>query len=128
MKLPKESLFDRFRNRLSPANANRAIKALRHARKRLEVDFFVVKEMSELEERYRKKAKLAINALREWEVREAVKYMNDVYRQRERDVLKTQAHDAVYLWSDIRRDHREIRDLAIAYYSKPANDDLNFRK
>lgn len=128
MKVHKESLFDRFVNRLSPANASRAIKAMRHARHRLEIDYMAVKEMSELEERYRQKAKNAIQALRQWEIREAVQNMNDVYRQREYEVLKGQAHEAVILWHDIRRDHREIRDMAFAYYAKPANDDRKFGK
>ena len=121
MKLPRESLWDRLINRLPANDALRAIKAMNHAKHRLNVDYMVVKEMSELMEHYRIHAQVSINALREWDVRDAVQKMNKVYRLRERGFLEAQARSAVSLWLDARRDYRDLRNLAMNYYT-PAND------
>ena len=118
----KETFVDRLRNRLSPSHARRAIKAFRPVNGKIKIDYLVVKEMSELEERYRTKARHAIQALRAWEGGDALRHMNAVYLRREREFLVSEAQNAVSLWADIRRDYREIRDMAIAEIVKPAND------
>lgn len=114
MKIRKETLFDRLRNRLPASEARQAIRAFRHAKKRLEIDYMTVKELSELTERYRTAARLACNAVREWSVREAVFKMDAVYRQREHELLQAQARDAIALYQDVKRDYIEIRKLALA--------------
>jgi len=128
MKYPKETLFERIQNRMKASEARKSIKALRHARYRLDIDYMTVKELSELEERYRQNARLAINALREWDVRDAYQKIDLAFRRRERHLLEGQAKEAVSLWMDARRDYRELRDFAMVQWSMrlpkgAANDD-----
>lgn len=121
MKILKETLYDRLRNRLPSGDARKAIKALKHARHRLHIDYMTVKELSELTEHYRTLARTACNAVREWEVRDAVQKMDQAFRERERELLRAQAFDAIALYNDVKRDYIEIRELAMAQLV--SNDD-----
>lgn len=114
MKIYKETLYERLRNRLPQSDARKAIRALRHARNRLHIDYMTVKELSELTEHYRTLARTACNAVREWELRDAVQKMDQAFRERERDLLRAQALDAIALYQDVKRDYIELRNLAMA--------------
>ena len=132
MKLYKETLFDRLRNRLPTSEARKAIRALKKAKYRLNIDYMTVKEMSELVHRYRSSARVACNAVREWQVRDAVQRMDAAFRARELELLRAQARDAIALYQDAKRDYIDIHRLAMSmedvyirpdYVLNPGNDD-----
>ncbi|MCQ0990347.1 hypothetical protein [Jiella marina] len=119
MKILKETFFERLRNRLPANDARRAIKAFRRAKHRLDIDYMTVKELSELRERYRTSAMLACRAVKEWEVRHAVRRMQDVYRDRERQILYAQAREAVSIYRDIKQDYVDFYEIAMHQVGVP---------
>jgi hypothetical protein len=119
MKILKETFFDKLQNWLPPAEARQAIKAFQRAKHRLDIDYMTVKEMSELVERYRMNAKLACRAVKEWEVREAVRRMQEVYRLREREFLLTHARNAVSIYRDAKQDYLDFHEIAMRQIPVP---------
>lgn len=113
MKVLKETFFERLRNRLPQAEAKRAIKAFKRAKHRLDIDYMMVKELSELMERYRMNAQLACRSLKEWEVRQAVRKMEDAYYVRERQNLYIQAREAVSIYKDVKQDYLDFCEIAL---------------
>jgi hypothetical protein len=119
MRILKETFFDRLQNRLAPGEARRAIKAFQRAKHRLDIDYMTVKEMSELVERYRMNAQLACRAVKEWEVRESVRRMQEVYRLREREFLHSHARNAVSIYRDAKQDYLDFHEMAMRQIPVP---------
>ena len=120
MKIPKETLFERIRNRLGPANAVKTILTLQKAGYRAEIAYMAVKEASELVDRYKLEARSAIRHLRVWEATEAVRLMMAPSRQQHGQMLARQARAASALYLDARRDYMDLVELSIAHCNATA--------
>lgn len=123
MKILKETLFERIRNRLAPDHAVKIIARLQRTSFRKEMCYGAVKEASELLERYRVEARLSIRSLRMWESSEAMRAAMQPTRDAYGRMLAQQARAATSLYLDARRDYLDLVSLSIARcQGKPAND------
>ncbi|OJJ12978.1 hypothetical protein BKI51_02615 [Alphaproteobacteria bacterium AO1-B] len=114
MTIFKETLWDRFFNRLPETAANEAIRALKRGGSYRDVDFFTLKEAEAEVERLRKRAKLALADYRQWKTGQSVNALFDVFRSHEGRALREHARSMTALYSDARHDHRELTDLLMA--------------
>jgi hypothetical protein len=120
MKILKETLFERIRNRLAPANAVRTIAALQRAAHSGEIEYMAVKEASEMLARYKIEAQYAIRTYRSWQARTAVKSVLEPLKDQEGRILHQHARNAVSLYADAKRDYTDLWQLALR---AAANDD-----
>ena len=122
MKLLKETLFDRIRNRLAPPNAVKVIKNLKRASGRAELSYMEIKEASQYVERYKIEAKAAMKAWRSWNTRAAVSELVGALRLQEGRILRSDAVAKASLYLDAQRDYRDLVNLAMGQARPPAND------
>lgn len=127
MKILKETLFERIRNRMAPANAVHVIKTLERAAARQEIDYMTIKEASEMMQRHKLEARSAIRAYRRWSARSAVTLLLSPLKDRQQRVMLQYARDAASLYLDAMRDYRDLCRLAMLPYRDPrfhtANDE-----
>lgn len=122
MKILKETLFERIRNRFAPASAVRIIAALQRATRNGHIDYLAVKEASEMVERYKLEAKISIRQWRRWQTRRAIRDMSDALRLQEGRLLLQSARATTSLYLDARRDFLDLVDLALKEVRQaPAN-------
>ena len=110
----KETLWDRFFNRLPESAANEAIRALKRGGSYRDVDFFTLKEAEAEVERLRKRAKLALADYRQWKTGQSVNALFDVFRSHEGRALREQARPMTALYSAARHAHRELTERLMA--------------
>lgn len=126
MKILGETLFERIQNRPAPANAVRVIKTLERAAARREIDYMTVKEASELIDRYKLEARIAIRAYRKWTTRNVVTEMLTPLNDHQGRILHKYARASAALYIDAMRDYRDLLRLASLPYRDarfyPAND------
>ena len=122
-KLLKETFFERIQNRFSRENAVEIITELQRAKAQDTIDYMAVKEASEMVERYKLHAKLAIRAYRRWRTRMAMRQLHRATLDQEGRLLREAARSASSLYLDARRDWRDLQAMAIAeFQDEPAND------
>lgn len=123
MKILKETLFERIRNRMAPANAVKVITALQRATHREEIDFMATKEASEMVERYGLETRMAIRDFRRWQTRQVTREMRQPIFEQEGRFLKAAARAKASLYLDAKRDYLDLVDLSMSMYGdNPAND------
>lgn len=120
MKILKETLFERIRNRMAPANAVRTIAALQRATNTGDIEYMAVKEASEMLARYKLEAQIAIRTFRSWQTRTAVKAVLEPLKDQEGRILQQHARNAVSLYADAKRDYSDLWQLAM---KAAANDE-----
>ncbi len=125
MKLPTETFFERIRNRLSPAEANDAIRQLKKAAGRAEVSYMAVKEASELLDRMRMEARSAIRHYRVWQADQTVKRVLAASHADHGRILHDQARIKASLYLDAMRNYRDLVRLSIAH-CEGVNDNMRF--
>jgi hypothetical protein len=114
MDIPKETLWDRFFNRLPENAANEAIRILKRGGSFKDVDFLTLKEAEAQVAGYRAQAKAAIGAYRRWRTQKALKLMFGAFHDREGAHLRAHARDMASLFLDARRDHTDLTTLLMA--------------
>jgi len=114
MKHIKETLWERFFNRLPENAANEALRSLKQGGSFKDVDFFTMKEAEAQVVRYRDEARAAIRAYRRWKSGKAVRDLFGVFREREGAHLRAHARDRASLFLDARRDYRDLSALLMA--------------
>jgi hypothetical protein len=120
MKILRETLFERIRNRMAPANAVRTIAALQRAAIAGDIEYMAVKEASEMLARYKLEAQIAIRTFRSYQARAAVKAVLEPLKDQEGRILQQHARNAVSLYADAKRDYTDLWQLAM---KGAANDD-----
>lgn len=120
MDILKETLWDRFFNRLPETAANEAIRTLKRGGSFKDVDFLTLKEAEAQVAHYRAQARAAIGAYRSWKTGNAVKLMFGVFHSREGAHLRAHARGLTSLFLDARRDHVDLTALLMR---SVANDD-----
>lgn len=120
MKMLRETFFERLCNRLGPRTALKVMANLHRAR-RSGIDYMVVKEASELLERYRHEMRSAVRSYRQWQACEAVTQALSPLRAQEGRQLQAHARALTHLVLDARRDYKDLCELAIARCER-AND------
>lgn len=111
MDILKETLWDRFFNRLPENAANEAIRTLKRGGSFKDVDFLTLKEAEAQVAQYRDQAKAAIGAYRSWKTANTVKLMFGVLHSRKGAHLKAHARNLASLFLDARRDHADLTAL-----------------
>jgi hypothetical protein len=120
MKILKETLIERLRSRLAPAHAVKMIYTLQRATRHSGIDYMAVKEASEMVERYKNDAKLAIRQLRRWETRKAPGSADK--SALEGRILKNMARQNAAHYLDARREYHDLVALALLkYQTAPSN-------
>ena len=124
MKILKETLLERIRNRFAPANAVRIITDLHRATRAGVIDYMVFREASEMVDRYKLEARHAIKAVRRFQLRMAAREINRPTLEQEGRILISQARATIALYRDARNDLNDLLALALASKSRhrPAND------
>ena len=123
MKVMKETLFERIRNRFEPAEAAEIIEALLRATEREEIGHRSVVEASEMVERIKLEARCAIRAYRVWRTHQVVREMHRATYDQEGRYLRDAARNLSSLYLDVRRDYQDLVALSIAkHQDEPAND------
>ena len=113
----KETIWERFFNRLPETAANEAIQTLKQGGSFEDVDFFTMKEAEAQVANYRDRAKAAIRAYKNWKTGRAIRSMFGVFRDREGAHLRAHAKDMAALFLDARRDHADLTELLMASVS-----------
>ena len=124
MKILKETLIERLRSRLAPAHAVKMIYTLQRATRQSGIDYMAVKEASEMVERYKNEAKLAIRELRRWETRKAPGSVAGSADKSalEGRILKNMARQNAAHYLDARREYHDLVALALLkYQTAPSN-------
>jgi len=121
MKILEQTFFERLRNRMAPKNAVAVIALLQRAAANETIDYMAMKEASELVERYRLEARVAIRQYRRWQTRRAVAEALEPLTSQEGRIALGNARAAASLYIDAMRDYRDLHRLAMAPY-EPAND------
>lgn len=121
MDILKETLWDRFFNRLPETAANEAIRTLKRGGSFKDVDFLTLKEAEAQVARYRDQARAAIGAYRRWKTGNAVKLMFGVFHSREGAHLRAHARGLTSLFLDARRDHADLTNLLMQSVSNDAS-------
>lgn len=121
MDILKETLWDRFFNRLPETAANEAIRTLKQGGSFKDVDFLTLKEAEAQVARYREQAKAAIGSYRRWKVQNTVKLMFGVFHDREGAHLRDHARDMASLFLDARRDHADLVTLLLRSVANDAS-------
>jgi len=119
MSIIKESLWDRFFNRLPENAANEAIRLLKQGGTYRDVDFFTLKEAEERVADYRMKSRQAILAFKAWKLRKSINRYFGVFDDREGAHLRAHARAMTSIWLDARRDHSDLTRLLM----RSVNDD-----
>lgn len=119
MKYTKETLWDRFFNRLPRTQANDLVQRLKKGASYKEIDYFAVKELEQQIEHHRRQARAAIAEYKQWRASEACRTFFDVFRQREGAHLKAHARAMASVFLDVRRDYADMMKLLM---SSIAND------
>lgn len=124
MKMIQETLFERIRNRMAPANAVRVIADLQRATRMGGVDYMMFREASEMVERYKLEARHAIKAVRRYQCRQAMHEFSKPTHLHEGRLLITHARATIALYRDARRDLADLFALALATKTRTtrAND------
>lgn len=107
----KETLWERFFNRLPAKEANDAIRILKRGGSYKDVDFFTLKEAEEQVLRYRKRAKAAIGDYRLWKANSHIGRFFAVFRDREGIALRNHAREMANMFLEAKRDHADLSDL-----------------
>ena len=110
----KETLFERIKNRFSRENAVEIITELQRAKSQQTIDYMAVKEASEMVDRYKLHAKLAIRAYRRWKTRMVLRQINRATLDQEGRLLREAARNASSLYLDARRDYIDLQTMALA--------------
>lgn len=129
MKLLQETLFERIRNRMAPANAVKVITALQRVSGG-GVDYLAVKEASEMVERYKLEARIAIRQYRKWQLRGASHILTAPHHAQHGRILLQAARDSAALYLDAHRDYLDLVSLALMKIKTtrtPANDYRHFQ-
>ena|SRR5688572_4551027 len=113
MKILKETFFERLRNRLGPGNAIKTLRVLRRASQKGSFDYMVIKEASELLDRYRLEARVSIHVFRNWQVRRAVSDTLAPLKDQEGRILLESARASASLYLDAARDYRDLYRMAM---------------
>lgn len=123
MKLLQETFFERIRNRMAPANAVKLIAVL-HKAKGQGVDYLAVKEASEMVDRYKLEARIAIRQYRTWQLRRPGHAIAEPHHAQHGRILLQSARAAASLYLDARRDYLDLVAFALAHIKAPfpAND------
>ena len=124
MKLMRETIIERIRNRMAPANAVRVITSLNRARRAGGVDYMVFKEASEMVERYKLEARHAIRAVRRLQLRVAMHDFNRPTLEHEGRLLIANARASIALYRDARRDLNDLLAVAMSGPHRPAIDQM----
>lgn len=107
----KETLWERFFNRLPAKEANDAIRILKRGGSYKDVDFFTLKEAEEQVLRYRGRAKAAIADYKLWKANTQIGRFFAVFRDREGIALRNHARDMANMFLEARRDYIDLSSL-----------------
>jgi len=107
----KETLWERFFNRLPAKEANDAIRILKRGGSYKDVDFFTLKEAEEQVLRYRGRAKAAIADYKLWKANTHIGRFFAVFRDREGIALRNHARDMANMFLEARRDYTDLSSL-----------------
>jgi hypothetical protein len=116
MKILKETLVERIRNRLNPPHAVKIIAGLQRAAFREEIAYMAAKEASELVAHYRREARTAIRCYRLWQNRGCVRAMLQPTVDQEGRTLLADARAKASLYIDALRDYRDLIELSVSHY------------
>ncbi|MGJ8531696.1 MAG: hypothetical protein ACSHYC_05895 [Alphaproteobacteria bacterium] len=107
----KETLWERFFNRLPAKEANDAVRILKRGGSYKDVDFFTLKEAEEQVQRYRGRAKAAIADYKLWKANTQIGRFFAVFRDREGIALRNHARDMANMFLEARRDYIDLSSL-----------------
>jgi hypothetical protein len=129
MKILKATLLERLRHSLAPAHAVTVIATLQRTRHPGHVDYLAVKEASEMVERYKLEARIAIRQWRSWQNRHSKANVGterrgagSASRQAEGRLILQSARSATALYLDARHSFQELVSFALMTIAQvPAN-------
>lgn len=112
MKILKETMFERIRNRMAPANAVRVVAALQKL-KGAGIDYLAVKEASEMVARYKLEVRIAIRQYRRWQLCRPLHVIGEPHHSQQGRILLQSARASAALYLDARRDYLDLVNLAL---------------
>ena len=111
MKKQYETLWEKIFNRLPEKQANDAIRILRAGGTIHDIDTFDVRLLADQLTDTKKQLQAALRAYRRHQGRAAIKTFINVFFDREGAMLRQHAVNLASLYTDMRRDYRELQDL-----------------
>lgn len=118
MKILKETLAERIRNRFAPPHAVKIIADLQRADFSEDVAYMAAKEASELLAHYRREARTAIRCYRLWQHRQSVRALLQPTVDQEGRTLLADARAKASLYIDAMRDYRDLIALSVSHYER----------
>ena len=109
----KETLWERFFNRLPENTANEAVRVLKRGGSHRDIDYFTLKESEVSVERSRHIARQAIATYRSWKQCHSVHKLLDASRNIEGIALKRNMVSMISLYKDKLRDHCDLTWLLV---------------
>ena len=119
MNILKETLIERIRNRLAPPNAVKVIKTLQRFDKNRDIEMMAAKEASEMVDRYKMEARMAIRIFRQHQTRLALRDLSRSVLDQETRLLESAARAKCSLYLDAKRDYHDLMTMMIGRYNPP---------